>query len=163
MPLCRLQHAKYAEHMHKICRHMHKKHKMCAEIYAQNMQQICCYTQKYAQNLHNLHINMQNMLNIRKKNCRNMQKIYAENTHKICRICMSLCNIHIYALPTLLMLWLRARRSGTRLRADRARGTLYFISGAGLQPRVRLRATPLLTTRCASARLPLPLVPPPIA
>ena len=67
MPLCRLQHAKYAEHMHKICRHMHKKHKMCAEIYAQNMQQICCYTQKYAQNLHNLHINMQNMLNIRKK------------------------------------------------------------------------------------------------
>ena len=29
--------------------------------------------------------------------------------------------------------------------------------------RVWLRATPLLTTRCASARLPLPLVPPPIA
>ena len=38
---------------------------------------------------------------------------------------------------------------------------LYFIYGAGLQP--RLRAISLLTTRCASARLPLPLVLPPIA
>ena len=51
--------AKYAD----IC----IKNTKCVQKYAQNMQQICCYTQKYAQNLHNLHINMQNMLNIRKK------------------------------------------------------------------------------------------------
>ena len=88
--------AKYAD----IC----IKNTKCVQKYAQNMQQICCYTQKYAQNLHYLDINMRNMLNMRKIICRNMQKMYAENTHKICRICISLCNIHLRALSTLLML-----------------------------------------------------------
>ena len=36
---------------------------------------------------------------------------------------------------------------------------LLFISGAGLHPRARLRATLLLADRCASASLPLPCAP----
>ena len=103
MPLCRLQHAKYAEYMRKICRHMHKKHKMCAEIcskYAANMllhAKICTKSallrHQHAKHAEHAQFFLQKYA---KKN--------AEITHKICRICISLCNIHIYALPTLLML-----------------------------------------------------------
>ena len=84
MALHRYQHAKYAEYMHKICRHMQKY-----EV----ISQMCFKTAK------NVHKNMPldglqyaKYADIMQKKCMNMKKKCRKYT-ETCTRCMSPCNL----------------------------------------------------------------------